>query len=228
MGAYSREELAERSGVPARTIRYYQQVGLLPKPERAGKEVVFDETHLRRLDRIAALRAQGLKLDGIRRLFDAGPDVRARGAQWSALFAPYDPSPEQRHPFLDDRRLSDTLGERPAEITDELVAAGFLRREGDGWRVPDHAAFKGALMLYDLGTDIAVTAALNRIIRDGIADVAHKVVETFTGAAGFGYAGEGSRADLDQFLDRFRAAAWEVGGSTFADEIEKAVGRLEE
>ncbi|HHH30859.1 MAG TPA: MerR family DNA-binding transcriptional regulator, partial [Polyangiaceae bacterium] len=28
-------EVAERSGVPAKTIRYYEEVGLLPEPERA-------------------------------------------------------------------------------------------------------------------------------------------------------------------------------------------------
>jgi len=37
---------------------------------------------------------------------------------------------------------------------------------------------------------------------------------------------EGSRADLTQFLDRFLAAAWEIGGHTFAEEIEDTVLRL--
>jgi len=33
-------------------------------------------------------------------------------------------------------------------------------------------------------------------------------------------------ADLTQFLDRFRAAAWEVAGQTFADEIQRAITDL--
>ena len=34
------------------------------------------------------------------------------------------------------------------------------------------------------------------------------------------------RADLTQFLDRFRATAWEVAGQTFADEIQRAITDL--
>ena len=49
------------------------------------------------------------------------------------------------------------------------------------------------------------------------------VVDTIAAAAGTGYAGDGTRADLFQFLDRFQAAAREVGGRYFAEEITRAI-----
>lgn len=49
-------QLAERSGVPVATIKYYVREGLLPGGERTGyNQVAYDETHLHRLRLIRAL-----------------------------------------------------------------------------------------------------------------------------------------------------------------------------
>jgi DNA-binding transcriptional MerR regulator len=52
-------ELAELSGVPARTIRYYIARGLLPPPLVGGRGACYAEEHLERLARIKALQSQG-------------------------------------------------------------------------------------------------------------------------------------------------------------------------
>ena len=55
-------ELAEVSGVPARTIRFYIARGLLPPPLVGGRSACYGEEHLKELDRIKTLQGQGQTL----------------------------------------------------------------------------------------------------------------------------------------------------------------------
>ena len=55
-------ELAEVSGVPARTIRFYIAKGLLPPPLVRGQAACYGEEHLKELDRIKTLQGQGQTL----------------------------------------------------------------------------------------------------------------------------------------------------------------------
>lgn len=60
------EELAERAGVPVRTIRYYIAEGLLPGPGTRGKAAVYDERHWLRLRLIRRLVDQRVPLATIK------------------------------------------------------------------------------------------------------------------------------------------------------------------
>jgi DNA-binding transcriptional MerR regulator len=55
-------ELAEASGVPARTIRYYIARGLLPQSLVGGRGACYGEQHLEGLARIRARQEQGQSL----------------------------------------------------------------------------------------------------------------------------------------------------------------------
>ena len=55
-GSFTLVELAEVSGVPARTIRFYIAKGLLPPPLVAGRAACYGEEHLKELDRIKTLQ----------------------------------------------------------------------------------------------------------------------------------------------------------------------------
>jgi hypothetical protein len=48
------------SGAAARTIRFYQSVDVLPKPDRRGRSAVYHQKHLERLRLIAEPRDRGL------------------------------------------------------------------------------------------------------------------------------------------------------------------------
>lgn len=223
---YSRTQLADHSGVPARTIRYYHSLGLLPKPERAGKAVVYGDEHLERLRGIAAMQARGLRLDAIAEVLAA--EARPGDTDWRTLFDPRRPDRPAAPPELvDDTALSELLGDRRPEILDELVAARYLERRGDRWYIPDRAMLNGALILYDVGTDVTLSETLRGLIRTRIARLADEIVGAFRDAIGISYGGEALGSDLSRFRDRFRAAAWEVAGATLADEIERAVRDLE-
>jgi DNA-binding transcriptional MerR regulator len=70
-------EIAERSGVTPRTIRYYEELGLLPRTERElGKHRVYTESDVERISELTRLRdLLGLSLDELRSMI-AAEDVR--------------------------------------------------------------------------------------------------------------------------------------------------------
>jgi len=63
-------ELAQRSGRRASTIRYYEQIGLLPEPVRISGQRRYPEAAVRTLAVIAASQHAGLSLDEIRPLIE--------------------------------------------------------------------------------------------------------------------------------------------------------------
>lgn len=69
-------EVAKRSGVPASTLRFYEEKGLIASVGRQGLRRVFNPGVLERLTLIALGRAAGLSLDEIARMF--APDGRPR------------------------------------------------------------------------------------------------------------------------------------------------------
>jgi DNA-binding transcriptional MerR regulator len=71
-------ELAERTGVTPRTIRYYEEIGLLHCAERRkGEHRTYDESHADRILELTRLRdLLGLSLEELKRLVEA-EDARA-------------------------------------------------------------------------------------------------------------------------------------------------------
>lgn len=69
-------EVALKSGVPASTLRFYEDKGLIASVGRRGLRRVFDPHVLERLALISLGRAAGFSLDEIARMF--APDGRPR------------------------------------------------------------------------------------------------------------------------------------------------------
>ncbi|QCI68463.1 helix-turn-helix domain-containing protein [Phreatobacter stygius] len=69
-------EVAQRSGMPASTLRFYEQKGLIASIGRRGLRRLFDAEVLERLALIALGRSAGFSLDVIALMF--GPDGRPR------------------------------------------------------------------------------------------------------------------------------------------------------
>lgn len=67
-------EVAQRSGLPASTLRFYEEKGLIATIGRRGLRRLFDADVLDRLALIALGRAAGFTLDEIARMF--APDGR--------------------------------------------------------------------------------------------------------------------------------------------------------
>jgi DNA-binding transcriptional MerR regulator len=69
-------EVARRAGVPASTLRFYEEKGLIASIGRRGLRRLFDPGVLERLALIALGRTSGFSLDDIARMF--APDGRPR------------------------------------------------------------------------------------------------------------------------------------------------------
>jgi MerR family transcriptional regulator, redox-sensitive transcriptional activator SoxR len=78
-------ELARQVGLQSSAIRYYEQLGLLPPPERVGGQRRYDTTALYRLAIIQRARQLGFTLEEIRQLFFGFRPVTRASHRWRAL-----------------------------------------------------------------------------------------------------------------------------------------------
>lgn len=62
---YTLQELAEKTGLTRRTIRYYIARGLVPAPDTAGRTAYYTDAHLEALNRVTSLKSQGYGLNDI-------------------------------------------------------------------------------------------------------------------------------------------------------------------
>ena len=79
-------EVARRSGIPATTLRYYEQIALIEEPPRTSGQRRYSEEVLDTLTIVDTAKASGFALGEIKALLDAiergspGPAWRAIGA----------------------------------------------------------------------------------------------------------------------------------------------------
>ena len=85
-------ELADKAGVPGRTIRFYIAKGLMPGPFKAGRGACYGAEHLQRLAEIKQRQGKGLTLTEIaRQIAGAAQPMRVMEtptAYWSYQLAP--------------------------------------------------------------------------------------------------------------------------------------------
>src|SRR3954454_9034162 len=65
------DELAHRAGTTVRTVRMYQEKGLLPAPHRRGRRAAYGTEHLTRLRLVQRLADRGYSLAAVKDLTDA-------------------------------------------------------------------------------------------------------------------------------------------------------------
>ncbi len=84
-------EVARQAGVAATTLRYYEQIGLVPPPERLGGQRRYDDSVLARLEVIRLCKSAGFALEEIELLFaDDAPGRPASRALAEAKLAAID------------------------------------------------------------------------------------------------------------------------------------------
>src|SRR5689334_5045777 len=126
------DQLAERTGVSVRTIRFYAGRGLLPPPQLRGRTGLYGPSHVARLELVCELSALGFTLAAIeaqlaRLPLEAGADELALHR---ALLTPW--LPEQVEELAVDelgRRAGRAL--TPSDL-DALEGLGVIARLPDG------------------------------------------------------------------------------------------------
>jgi DNA-binding transcriptional MerR regulator len=76
MTAMTIGEVARRTGKAASTIRYYEEIGLIPEPQRVSGWRQYQPDVVRRLAVVDTAQQAGLSLDEIRVLLDASETNR--------------------------------------------------------------------------------------------------------------------------------------------------------
>lgn len=75
-------ELARRAGVEPSTIRYYEQIGLLPCPKRLSGRRVYQEDMLKRLTLIKAVKAAGFTIAEMQMLMSSWETEGRSPREW--------------------------------------------------------------------------------------------------------------------------------------------------
>lgn len=224
---FSLSELSEGSGVPVRTIRWYQSEGLLPKPAKQGRDAVYRAEHLERLGLIAELRDRGLTLVAIRDLVKRERPSRTV-AEWlgvdATLTAPWS---DDRPRVVDRDELTAQIQGRRAGLLAELQDAGYVKpADGATWLVPSPALLDLALQLHDAGIDIELSAQLRDLLRRRLAKVVDDAIKLFVERTGTGFAGTATPDELATAIGALRPIAREVTGLILAQEVERALRQL--
>ncbi|HEY7976110.1 MAG TPA: MerR family transcriptional regulator [Ktedonobacterales bacterium] len=110
------DEVARRTNLTKRTLRYYEELGLLEPAQRSdGNYRLYSESDVRTLEHIKAMRdLLGLELKEIRELVAAELERERIREQWQA-----DSNPEWRLSALDD---VERVARRELELLEERLA----------------------------------------------------------------------------------------------------------
>lgn len=215
------DELARRSGVPVRTVRFYQGQGLLPPPARVGREARYDEHHLERLALIADLQRRGLRLAAITEILEQHTSVSA----WLGL------GETLSEPWTDDAPLLLTEAELLARIGQadvfDLEDAGLVERRADTlpvtYLVPSPALLDISLELAETGFDLEMARLARTLLTTRLGRLADELVAEVTRRMSVQRLRDGGPAELASFIERTRPLTRRAVDVVFAHEMERAL-----
>lgn len=166
------DELAAAAGVPTRTIREYQTMGLLPPPDKRGRIGLYRPAHRRRLELIGRLQARGYSLAGIRDLLTSWHDghdlTDVLGLGPDELVHIDEPGTPAS---LD--QLARLLPQLVPDRLDDLVAVGLVDRCGpDRFCVPSPSLLQLTVDVLAAGYRVRDVLALLTAIHDAATTVA--------------------------------------------------------
>ncbi|MEU6823863.1 MerR family transcriptional regulator [Streptomyces atriruber] len=181
---YRIEDLAHHSGATVRTIRAYQDRGLLPRPERRGRANVYGDAHLARLRQIADLLDRGYTLASIKELLEAWDAGRGLGGVLGLAAEVDGPWTDEKADRITRAELDAAFGGTPDEAAvADAVALGVLEpvpgREGE-FLVPSPQELSVAVELYAAGVPLSAISGHLRELRGQVEHIASRFLEFTT------------------------------------------------
>ncbi|WP_326659893.1 MerR family transcriptional regulator [Streptomyces sp. NBC_00385] len=198
---YRIEDLAHASGATVRTIRAYQDRGLLPTPERRGRANVYRDTHLARLRQIADLLDRGYTLASIKELLEAWDTGRGLGGVLGLVAEVHGPWTDERADRITRADLQVRFGGHPDdEAIAEAVELGVLERipgRDDEFLVPSPQELAVAVELYAAGVPLNAISGHLRELRGQVEQIASRFLEFTTEHVFARYLGHRPPTDAD-------------------------------
>lgn len=198
---YRIEDLANASGATVRTIRAYQDRGLLPTPERRGRANVYREAHLARLRQIADLLDRGYTLASIKELLEAWDAGRGLGGVLGLVAEVQGPWTDEEADRITRTELDAKFGgAQDDEAIAEAVALGVLERvpgRDDEFLVPSPQELAVAVELHAAGVPLTAIFAHLRELRGQVEHIASRFLEFTTEHVFARYLGHRPPTDSD-------------------------------
>lgn len=226
------DQLSAASGVPSRTIRYYQTKGVLPHPSRRSRSSSYGPEHVERLRLIGELQDRGLRLDAIRdvvRQFSEGGDSIQ---DWLGLGDRLRTAWADQGPQLLTRdELLERLGQPGRDAIAHLEKAGLVTAavdHHDSYVVTAPALLEINRRLGDAGIDLPTALGAESIVRRRLSKLADEMVDHFSERAGKGFAASNTPADLARAADALRVLGLEAVQLVFTQEMQRALSQFVE
>ncbi|TQK53131.1 MerR-like DNA binding protein [Streptomyces sp. SLBN-118] len=198
---YRIEDLARHSGATVRTIRAYQDRGLLPKPERRGRANVYGSSHLARLRQIADLLDRGYTLASIKELLEAWDAGRGLGGVLGLVAEVQGPWTDEEAARISRTELDEKFGgQSDEEAVAEAVELGVLERipgRDDEFLVPSPQELAVAAELHAAGVPLSAISGHLRELRGQVEHIASRFLEFTTEHVFARYLGHRPPTDAD-------------------------------
>lgn len=182
--AYRIEDLAHLSGATVRTIRAYQDRGLLPRPERRGRANVYADAHLVRLRQIADLLDRGYTLASIKELLEAWDTGRGLGGVLGLAAEVGGPWTDEEAVRISRAELDERFGGTPddAAVADavELGVLEPVPGDPDSFLVPSPQELAVAVELHAAGVPLSAISDHLRELRGQVEHIAARFLEFTT------------------------------------------------
>ncbi|MBP2404027.1 DNA-binding transcriptional MerR regulator [Streptomyces syringium] len=181
---YRIEDLARHSGATVRTIRGYQDRGLLPRPERRGRANVYRDTHLSRLGQIAGLLDRGYTLASIKELLEAWDAGRGLGGVLGLVAEVERPWSDEEAARMTRAELNEKFGgTRDDAAVEDAVELGVLVRlpeTPDEFLVPSPQELAVAAELHAAGVPLLAISGHLRELRAQVEHIAGRFLDFTT------------------------------------------------
>lgn len=181
---YRIEDLAHHSGATVRTIRAYQDRGLLPRPERRGRANVYGDAHLARLRQIADLLDRGYTLASIKELLEAWDAGRGLGGVLGLAAEVGGPWTDEKADRMTRAELDAAFGGEPDEAAvADAIALGVLEPmpgRDDEFLVPSPQELAVAVELHAAGVPLSAISGHLRELRGQVEHIAASFLEFTT------------------------------------------------
>jgi DNA-binding transcriptional MerR regulator len=223
------DELAVRTGLTVRTIRFYAGQGLLPPPVRRGRLAYYGPSHRMRLEFVRELQDYGYTLAAVERVLARIPFEVAPGdlALHRAMLAPWAPERGEEFDRAGLQRRAGRELDEPA--LDFLLAMGTVERTGDGRYRTTPSVLAMGIELMDMPVPRSVLTQAAAVISEHATAAAEQLSEVFRRGVWEPYRrGELAQADEQQLaavISRLRPIAVQSLVAAFERAADRAIRR---